>query len=710
MNEGTKTGVFWGVAVVMLAIGVFVAWPRATENETAGIIGKPMFESFKDPLAAGSMKIVTFDEEQGTLESFEVRRDPESNLWTIPSRKGYPADAVDQMKAAANALVDLKILDIQTENAEDHDDLGVAEPKLDELEIGDEGVGRLVTLKTSSQETLASLIIGDTVKDDDSKIYVRKPGQDPVYVVKLDEAPLTTRFQDWIEEDLLQLSSIDVDEMEIKDYSASLGPGGQVALNRSFTAEMSLDGSQWELENLLEYDSTNPLAEPKQVEIADGEKLNTTKLNEIKNALDDLKIVDVVRKPDGMSANLRADKDLLSDQEAVTSLVQRGFIPVSTGVDGETEMLSANGEMSVTLKEGVRYIMRFGNVAGLTDEQDQSQTEDGEASGGVNRYLLVTTEVADEKFPAPQLKSVPQTLEELDAMLGTSENEDKEAAEGKNDSAEKSEKNDASTKDSEKKDSEKKDAQKEDAEKNDDEKASEENDSKPKLNDSDDAVEMKQEADKPKSDEPKKKDASEKDTDPGKADAKENDAKSNAKKPVEESGESVTEGSGEATGKGEGQDEPKEDTAEKVAVDESDSDGKTKTEDKDAKTDSDKEEDDTKSEPEAETEESESDDEELSEEERMERLQSEQEKITKQNQRMLDERKDKLEEARRRVRELNARFADWYYVIPEDTYRKLTIERDELFESEKDDAGPGNNAAGSAPGVPQFNFGAPGQP
>jgi hypothetical protein len=52
----------------------------------------------------------------------------------------------------------------------------------------------------------------------------------------------------------------------------------------------------------------------------------------------------------------------------------------------------------------------------------------------------------------------------------------------------------------------------------------------------------------------------------------------------------------------------------------------------------------------------------------------------KENRRKLDARKDKLEQAGRRARELNARFADWYYVIPEDTYSKLRIKRDELFE------------------------------
>ncbi|MCC9643117.1 hypothetical protein LOC71_12595 [Rhodopirellula sp. JC740] len=42
---------------------------------------------------------------------------------------------------------------------------------------------------------------------------------------------------------------------------------------------------------------------------------------------------------------------------------------------------------------------------------------------------------------------------------------------------------------------------------------------------------------------------------------------------------------------------------------------------------------------------------------------------------------------------LNARFADWYYIIPEATYRQLRINRDELFV----DPGASDAAASGAP-------------
>ena len=120
VNEVKKTGLFWAAAGVSLAVAAAVAWPthHLTKVASTPRINTDLFAEFKDPLTAASLKIVTFDEEQGKLATFEVRKDRETGNWTIPSRDGYPADAVEQMKDAANALVGLKILDVQTENVQ----------------------------------------------------------------------------------------------------------------------------------------------------------------------------------------------------------------------------------------------------------------------------------------------------------------------------------------------------------------------------------------------------------------------------------------------------------------------------------------------------------------------------------------------------------------------------------------------------------------
>lgn len=711
MNEGTKTAVFWGVAVVTLAIAALVAW-RPTSEPDDQVAGTNLFEDFKDPLAAASMKIVTFDEEKGTLETFEVRKDRETGLWTIPSRGGYPADAVEQMTEAANSLVGLKILDEQTRNAEDHDDLGVAEPKLEDLQIGDEGVGRLVTFKDESQNTLASLIIGDETKDDPEQRYVRIPGQDPVYVVKLDESPLTTNFQDWIEEDLLQLSSIDIEDIEIKDYNASMNLGGQISLDRNYVAKVSHDGTDWELASLAEYDSQNPLAPPTPVDPPEGQELNTSKLNDMKNALDDLEIADVGRKPEGMSATLRANQDLLTDNEAVSSLAQRGFYPIQRGSD--YEILSANGEMTVGVKDGVEYVMRFGNISGVSEAAGGDESE--ETAGGVNRYLLVMAQLNESKIPVPDLQQVPETLDDLKAMLepqpepapevdaGADSQPDGDTPPGNGDAADSD-----------------KDTGSGNAEAADDDSSDEASTSEPA------------ESTEPQSDAA----VSEVPSEPESASAPEGGEvdENQPQGETEASGQGEVSGSGQALQQESGQADS-EDAQPDSAEDEPDSpaepaaaaeDASDDDEPADAVTaDGDANDDEAASQTSAAADQNadadnadgqpaaaaESEWDSMTPEERQERLEAEQEKITKENQRKLDERKDKLEAAKRRVRELNERFADWYYVIAEDTYAKLRIDRDELFvapDANDDAATPGMNIPGSqGPSFPMNFPGAPG--
>ena len=709
MTEVIKTLIFAGVAIVISMVAAFVSWPRAAE-QTESRVGSALFEQFTDPLAASSMKIVTFDDETGQLSTFEVRRDPKTEEWTIPSRDGYPADALEQMKNAANAFVALKVLDTQTDKAEDHDDLGVAEPKLEDLQVGDEGVGRLVTLKNGKQETIAELIIGDVPKDDPSQRYVRIPGQDPVYVVRFDDSPLTTAFREWIDNDLLQLSSIELSSLEILDYNASLAMGGKISLTRNYTADVGLDGTEWKLNSLMDYDPSRPGASPVAADLASLAPLNKAKLDELKTALDDLQIADVVRKPDGMSETLRADQDLLTDKEAVNSLAQRGFYPVPSGPNGDIEILSANGELDVILNTGVKYVLRFGNISGVEDSNADSEA-------GVNRYLLVTTKVDETQFPVPKLQAVPKTVDEMKAQMAPApesapEGEVKENPKVSLPQTDASNKKETSAEDKSETPQPAKEAPKVTVEP-----AVTPDPVTPDPVTPDPAAEVKPEAEIA----PKSKTAPIEDSAPG-ADDGPDDQPGKDDTP---SGVSESSGGGEATGTGQAQQKeataPAANADKAVEATEPDTEGGSETApatDETAEVDAAKvpaltptpSEPATSAAPPADGAGAQAKAEELTEEEWQEMLEAQQEKVIKQNQRMMDERKDRLEDAQRRVRDLNARFADWYYVIPEATYSKLRFKRADLFEQP---AGIGQPQAPGIPGLPsglpQFNFpGAPG--
>lgn len=672
MNETQKTGVFWGIAAVVALIAAVVAWPRANDGGGGGEtrIKQDLCLDFKDPLDAASLKIVTFNETQGELKNFEVRRDSETGLWTIPSKGGYPADAVEQMRDAANSLVGLKILDVPTVDAQDHAGMGVVEPKLEDLSPGDEGVGRMVTFKDKSQKVLGSVIVGNEVKDQEGLVYVRIPGQDPVYVVKLDDKPLSTKFQDWIEEDLLQLSSIDLENVVVKDYNASLGLQ-TVSLVRNYDIALSKDGATWDLESLKEYDKDNPLAAPTDVEIDRTKQLNTQKLNDLANALDDLKFVDVKRKPDGISANLKADNDFATDGEAAGQLAKQGFIPVPMGPNREIEILSANGELTASTKSGVQYILRFGNISGITEaDAEDSSEETGGASGGVNRYLMVSTVVDESKIPVPDLKPIPQTLEELEALerpapppgvvlpAELNQPETSEASEEKMPEADMKEAGDEAA------------AETEPAEAADPAKAEPAESTEP----AESKEEPKEAAEAPA------ENAAEEATETPVGESEAADA---------QSGETDASGEGESTTVGEAQEAAAADQTDAAATEPPATEAVEATEVEA-----------TGAAEEAAT--TEPKEPELTEEELLEKLAAVQEKITKENQRQLDERKEKLEQARIQSKMLNERFADWYYVIPEATYAKLRISRDDLYDTTGGAAAP--NPAAMPPGMQNLGF------
>ena len=156
------------------------------------------------------------------------------------------------------------------------------------------------------------------------------------------------------------------------------------------------DESKWLPTNLEKFD-------PERGEFVDSplaadEQLNEDTLRELRNALDDLLLVDVEKKPDGLGTDLKASSDFLTNREAIESLQARGFIP-SRGESGEAEIISSEGETICTLKNGVEYVLRFGNLqvdsGGESTTKEETDTADpaGGASGegtddGISRYLF----------------------------------------------------------------------------------------------------------------------------------------------------------------------------------------------------------------------------------------------------------------------------------------------------------------------------------
>jgi hypothetical protein len=90
---------------------------------------------------------------------------------------------------------------------------------------------------------------------------------------------------------------------------------------------------------------------------------------------------------------------------------------------------------------------------------------------------------------------------------------------------------------------------------------------------------------------------------------------------------------------------------------------------------------------------------ELTDQEWAERLEAEKERINKENQRKIDLRRDRYEAAKKRVAELNARFADWYYIVSDTEFQRLKIELVDLV-AKKGVGLPSGGPAGLPGGLP----------
>ncbi|MBP88186.1 MAG: hypothetical protein CMJ64_15960 [Planctomycetaceae bacterium] len=406
MNENVKTAVFAGVAVLLGCVWL-VARPKDVPQPTGGLVNKVLFPELDDPSVAASLSIYRYDEELGQLHSFEVTKNGRTGVWTIPSNSDYPADAEDRIRDVATSLVGLKVLGIVTEDSTEHELFGVVKPEKG-MSVGQKGIGMLVQFEDQKGKELASLVVGKPIKGSEGHRFARRPEHDIVFDIEIDPDRFSTKFEEWIEADLLGVNTLDVTGATIKDYSVPnprITPQGRLLVDpeRRFTADVEWNGTdnKWELGELVTYRAGSD--EPHPSKLLDGEELNKDKLDELKNSLDDLKIVDVRRKPKGMRDGSKADADFLRDQEALSSLLTRGLYPMTK--DGKLELLCASGELYVSMKDGYRYLLRFGAVAG---------TGDGDDDAKLNRYLLVTADVDESKFPLPELQEVPKKPDSAD--------------------------------------------------------------------------------------------------------------------------------------------------------------------------------------------------------------------------------------------------------------------------------------------------------
>ena len=580
MNESNKTVIYVVVCATVWSIALFSRQDTASNTTSlqeiaAARIGQELFDNF-EANNAKRLKVQQVDEKLAATKSFEIERDPSTNLWVISSRNSYPADAEEQMKNAATAFSSLFVKDLYTVEVSEHSECRVVDPgimndenaleaflkqvnsgnnssgsmdesveeirqfeldaiekrydfdeltdaqqmfvlslrlhkvlddvfdlqkklgglakikpeldqlsdvidrgqsaavrmedavntglddvsvqqvqplielaksKLDEDAInniirivtvyseGDDadirpgelidlearlnalagafnqidnyfdvnkqiGFGTLISI-TDEKNNEFSLIIGEEVGENQSSDgtvgaalhLVRIPGEDAVFVAEIDVDTFTTEFTDWINDDLLDLDSIDVRQLSIHDYTSFKRTESSLGITERLQVQIdwNVEEGIWSLSQMLEFLGNDQV--PVETVLNIDEELNADRLNTLQDAIDSLKISDVRRKPAGLGADLKINSRIF-DPESRVDLERRGFFLVNArDGSGDQELLCANGELHISTEQGIKYLLRFGSEVADNDE--------------ILRHMFVTTRLDKQLLPEPELVDLP---------------------------------------------------------------------------------------------------------------------------------------------------------------------------------------------------------------------------------------------------------------------------------------------------------------
>ncbi|MDR3182967.1 MAG: DUF4340 domain-containing protein [Planctomycetaceae bacterium] len=447
MSETAKTFTFVTLAVILAGI-VYVSRPVVVEFKSEEMLGKQLFPNFTDPLAVKTLEIVQTDA-SGEKADFKIAAvkttENGGEVWAIPSHDNYPADAKDQMAKTAEALTALTVLEVvKTDGGSDTATQQVMYGVVDPSESSGEGTGIKITLGGANNEQLVNIIVGKkaAAKEADNPDsagktlhYVRIPSQQPIYVTEIDPSRFPADFDHWIEKNLLDISTLDITQIFVDEYSfkieVDVAQGAlQEMLAPEFKGDMTFDynadetgAAKWKLAKLMGFKGQDYQYYERKPDA--GKELNAETLDAAVSALNDLKIVSVLRKPAELAKALREGKTF-EKIKMDASMKKTGFylvpMPDLKGDKTKTiqQLLSNEGDIQLRMKDGIRYNLRFGDLTGTESEvkdgtkkpEAAEQKPDEKKTLGANRYLFITAEFDAAAVPAAEVKKVPEVPKE----------------------------------------------------------------------------------------------------------------------------------------------------------------------------------------------------------------------------------------------------------------------------------------------------------
>lgn len=405
--EGKKTGIFAGVAAVLVLLAVVTA-PSPREAAVFASQGGEFYPAFKDPLKAAALEVIEYDALGNAPRPFRVQ--VVDGQWSIPSHDNYPADGKDRLAKTAASVIDLKKERLASDNAKDFEELGVVDP-LDGNAKGTKGRGKRVRIFDSANTILADYIFGRETKEGAGQLYVRVPDQKQTWAVKV-KPDISVKFEDWVETDLLKFGSTSVRKVTIDKYSFD-ATAGQLKDRATYTALRDDSAAPWKISEMKE-----------------TEEPNTETLTTMVSTLSGLKLTGVRKKPQLVAAAKDVGDLGKLPQNALMAVARtlsgKGFFVYSEDKN-KYGIICSEGEMQVTCDDGVLYTLRFGDVlvgsgdevsAGLPEPDEKTPQvqpatkkddpkKDDKKGGTENRYLMVSVRFDESLLGAAPVEPKP---------------------------------------------------------------------------------------------------------------------------------------------------------------------------------------------------------------------------------------------------------------------------------------------------------------
>lgn len=367
-REQARTLVYVGVTALLLLLTVidpFSSSAKSPELESGG----KFFPELTSLDQARGLEVFEWDEKVSAYNAFKVAF--QNGVWTIPSKEGYPADAENKIGKIASALMALEKTKLRTSREEDHSRLGVVDPKSQTASV--DGVGTRLRLLGEGGEVLADVVVGKKLDEDEGQRYVRRmteedKGESRVYAAAF-AVELDTDFSSWIDTDLLhldvaQISSLTVDRLKLEvgvDPATGQRFGQLVEGKKSLISQKDYT---WSVEGM-----------------GRDQEANMVVIDKLTETLKELTIKNVLKRSDA-------------------ALNDVGFFPLQEGY------FSNEGQIRVDLKDGVTYVLRFGNASAAT--------------GDPQRFLIVENELCQpiyQGLSAEAKEKAQRRVNELNARF-----------------------------------------------------------------------------------------------------------------------------------------------------------------------------------------------------------------------------------------------------------------------------------------------------